>query len=430
MTTHLSARRLVVFLLLGGAIVLGHCSASAQDSLASAPTTLTLADCLQLALQRQPRIAAQRASLAAAEDGCRALENLRLAAVIEPEIPIRRRQAALGVSAAAAGVDQAERETIYGVTRTYFTVLFAREQERVARGVVDRLTATHDAAKGQLEAGGNVTSTDVQRTLTYLRLAETKRIQAEQGVKRALAALREAVGLGPEGLLEVPAGTLVEPQARPVKEEVVALALGRRGELIRASLFADIVCLEVEAQGTTPHRKMETFAAGGDIHASIVPPGVSNNEYRPAAVPPEMPDLLVGTRHDRVRRAQSLHARARAVVETTRNLIALEAEDAFLRWEEASLEVPKAREAAQTGDEMAASQSKDFTAGLRVKVEDVVNARVLAAQARAQYNEFLYRQLLALADLERVTGGGFCAGLVEPAPLRLQLAPGDGAGTR
>ena len=48
-----------------------------------------------------------------------------------------------------------------------------------------------------------------------------------------------------------------------------------------------------------------------------------------------------------------------------------------------------------------------------------MSARVLAAQARSQYNEFLYRQILALADLERVTAGGFCPGLVEgvaPAP--------------
>ena len=43
------------------------------------------------------------------------------------------------------------------------------------------------------------------------------------------------------------------------------------------------------------------------------------------------------------------------------------------------------------------------------------NSRVLAAQARSQYNEYLYRQIVALADLERITGGAFCARLVEIA---------------
>ena len=43
------------------------------------------------------------------------------------------------------------------------------------------------------------------------------------------------------------------------------------------------------------------------------------------------------------------------------------------------------------------------------------HAHVLASQARSQYNEFLYNEILALADLERSTAGGFCAGLVKPA---------------
>jgi hypothetical protein len=50
---------------------------------------------------------------------------------------------------------------------------------------------------------------------------------------------------------------------------------------------------------------------------------------------------------------------------------------------------------------------------LKVKVEDVVTSRVLASQARSEYNEFLFKQIIALADLERATAGGFNAGLVE-----------------
>src|SRR5262249_55132192 len=150
---------------------------------------LDLAGCLDLGYQHHPRIAAQRASLAAAEDGLRALEKLHVPALLAPELPVRRRQAALGVSAAAAGLDQAQRETAYAVPRTYFTVLYARDQERVARGVVDRLTATRDAAQKQLDAGArDVTAVDVRRASVYLRLAVARRVQAAQGVKRALAA--------------------------------------------------------------------------------------------------------------------------------------------------------------------------------------------------------------------------------------------------
>jgi outer membrane protein TolC len=393
---------------------------AASTPAAVSSVALDLAQCLHVALHRQPRVAAQRASLAAAEAGSRGLEALRIPTALDHEIPIRRQQAALGITAAAAALDQAERETVYAVTRSYFTVVYAREQERIARSVVERLGAVRDTAKRQLDAGArDVTSSDVQRTTVYLRLAETKRLQATQGVRRALAALREAVGLGCDvAPLDVPAGPLPEPDARPNEDEIIAAALARRGELVRAKVFADVTCLEVEAQGTSMHPKMATFAAGSDIHGLQVPQGVHNHDYRPGAVPPEMPTLLAGPRPERVQRARALHARAAAVVEVTRNLIVLEAEDAYLRWEEAVREAAKAREAADTGDQWANDVSKDFTAGLKVKVEEVINARVLASQARAQYHEFLYRQILALAELERVTGGGFCAGLTEAARSR------------
>jgi outer membrane protein TolC len=113
--------------------------------------------------------------------------------------------------------------------------------------------------------------------------------------------------------------------------------------------------------------------------------------------------------------AQDLSARAAAAVEATRNLIALEAADAFLRWEQAAEQVRQARAAAEEGDKLADELGKDFAAGLKVKIDEVLTARVLAAQARSQYNEYLYRQVVVLADLERITAGGFCAGLVAPA---------------
>jgi hypothetical protein len=378
------------------------------------PVRLSLANCLQLALERHPRVGARRASLAAAVDGYRALEALRVPDCLVPELPIRRRQAAIGITAATAAVDQAEREVVYAVTRTYFTVLFARDQEVVARRVVEQLSAIQTTAQGMLKGGArDVTEVDVKRTLVVLRLAQVRQVEAEQGVRRALAALKEAVGLDPCSCIEVAPGRLPDPQQRPCKGAVIATALARRAELVMAGSFAQAAGLEVGAQATSMRRRMETFAAGSDIHAQPVQQAVRNNEYRPGAVPPEMPTLLVGPKSERVQRAHSLHARAEAVVLVTRNLIALEAEDGFLRWEQASRQAALAGEAAGAAEKMAEGLRQDLIAGQKVRVEEVVSAAVLAAQARAQHNELLHRKLLALADLERVTGGAFCAGLAE-----------------
>lgn len=405
-----------------------HPTFSPAATPAPSALTLNLEQCLHLALERQPRIAAQRISLAAAEKAQYALETLRLPGSLDPQIPIRCRQASLGVAAAAAGLDQAQRETIYAVTRTYFTVLYAREQDRLGKSVVEHLTATRDAAQQALDDGvRDVTSTDVNRASVYLHMAESRRTQATQGIKRALVALREAVGLEPTVTLNVPADRYAEPEARPNRDEVIALTLARRGDLMQVQIFVQVACLEVEAQATSHHQRMQTFASGADIHARQVSQGVHNSEYRPGGIPTEMPALIIGNRAERVEQARVYHARAIAVVETTRKLVALEAEDAFLRWEEAAGQARQSLEAADTGDKLADQLRKDFAARLKVRVEEVITARALASQARSEYLEFVNKQILALADLERVTAGGFSARLIptttpqaksDPAPAK------------
>ena len=60
--------------------------------------------------------------------------------------------------------------------------------------MVERLGTIRRAAQLQLDAGAEgITSADVNRTQVYLRLADARRTQATQGVKRALAALREGL---------------------------------------------------------------------------------------------------------------------------------------------------------------------------------------------------------------------------------------------
>ena len=70
--------------------------------------------------------------MAAAEDGRQALENLHLAAALShgrsPDPP---EASCSGCERTVAGLEQAEWETVYAVTRTWFTVVYAREQERL-----------------------------------------------------------------------------------------------------------------------------------------------------------------------------------------------------------------------------------------------------------------------------------------------------------
>jgi outer membrane protein TolC len=374
---------------------------------------LSLADCLRIAHQRQPALEAYRASLAAADTNSRSLQSMRLAALFVHEIPIRREQACLGVTAASARLEQVERETDYAVTRTYFGVIYAREQKRVATKVVNELSDALENAKRLVKAADKrMTQNHVDKAQTYVRLAELKLEEADSGIERALAGLREAMGVGPDFVFHVGLDKLPEPDRKVNRHNIINLALSRRPEMTQVAVNAEVTSLEVEAQGKSRKHKNLTAAAVVDLHAQPVPQGSSDGEYRPGAIGPEMPTTLVGKKRYRQERARDFSARADAIVDKTRNLITLEAEDAFLKWKEASAKVVKAREAATVGDHLAQRTLEDFKGlGEAVEYKEVLEASVLAGTAGAQYNEAKYRLLLALAGLERVTGGGFRAGL-------------------
>src|SRR5262245_11828428 len=81
-------------------------SADGKSPSTTAPVheyTLGVGDCLHIALEQQPTLAAHRASLAAAEAGRRGLDNLGLAGLLAHDLSIRRKQAARGVTIAGAG---------------------------------------------------------------------------------------------------------------------------------------------------------------------------------------------------------------------------------------------------------------------------------------------------------------------------------------
>jgi outer membrane protein TolC len=396
----------------------GQAPPAAAESTATPATDstppLTLDACLRIAAEQQPALAARRASLAAAQEGYRGALELCLPTFIVRDLPIRRQQALLGITIAEASLNQAEWETVYAVTRTYFGIVYAQQQQRVVDDLANSLRfyqeRVHDlVSKGE---GPKEWSRSSEEKITiYLELAEVRRAEALRGMERANAALREAMGIAPDSPLRISAQTLPAPNVTPNRGEIIALALARRGEMVQVVTAAEVTDLEVAAQGKSIMPRVTTFAFGADIHAHPVPQGISNTEYRPGATGLEMPPSLAGPRCSRVAHARDLSARATAVVDKTRNLIALEAEDKYYKWEEASRKVSQSQTAAQSGSRLAKNTRSDFRAGLNVRIEDILTSEALAAQAGAAHNEALYELVVALADLQRVTAGGFDPGL-------------------
>ncbi len=383
------------------------------------PNQLTLAECVRIGLERQPALAAQRATVGSAEAQRRALDNMICASLISREIGFRKQQAYLGVTIAQAGLEVAEHETVYAVTRCYYTVAYARKQEAVAKGLLEKLEVARKNAQAIVKKGDPdsvVTQVDVDKLSLNIDLVQLRLIEASTGIGRATAALKEAMGVQYDTALSLNFEDFPATGESPVREILVQMALSRRGELVQASSAVQLTELEVCAQNSCiflPY--MKTFAAASDIHSKQIPQGMSNGVYRPGAIGIDMPTLLVGNRSDRVARAQELSGRASSVVDKTRNLIALETEDAFFKWQAAADHVQLLRESAAKSAKLADLISARFDTG-KVSGEDYLRARTLEDQTQAQLNEALYTHALALAALERVTSGGYTPSFRRPAP--------------
>jgi hypothetical protein len=419
---------------IGGVTVLlaaGLPGAVADEPVAAPPATavrpvLGLDDCIRIGLERQPGLAGVRASLASAVIAQQSVEKTGpVAGLFARDLAVRKQQSGRGVAIGEAELRQAEYDAVYSIVRCYYTVIYAHMQELVARDFVEdgigfyrrqvqTLAKSPEPPKGIERAEALVDA--------YYRLARARLFEATTGASRAEAALREAMGLGPDCPFTVRDARL--PTTAPVfsREQVVQAALCRRGEVAQSALFAEIVRLEIQAQARQLNPFARTVAISADLHSRGVPLPVfgAGTDYRPGAIAPELPPFLTGSRADRIDRATALSGRADAVVDKTRGLVALEAEDAFFRYVEAQQKVVETAPLARPENEDPANPANPLLKAARVrfgKPDEVAQnllIEMVVVQARATANEALFQQVLALANLERVTAGGVCAAFTAP----------------
>jgi outer membrane protein TolC len=384
---------------------------------APANAALTLRACRQIALGNQPTNAATQAALKASLDRINALENLRVPTCLARDLPIRRQQAALGATIAQGAITQAEAETLHGVTCSYLGALYAAQQIKLAnepeKGILHRLKDLQVLVSDEERRRRRDVVLMEHKNLveSFLQTLEGRIQEAQQGKLRALAALREAMGVGPDVVLALPERDLPCPHVQPQLPQLLALAVARRGEMIQAATFAEVVCLEVDAQAASRRPSAKTFASGSDIHAKPVPSGdLGGVNFRPAIVGPDMPPFLHGSCEARVQQARDYYERAQALTVKTRNLIVLEVEDLYRRWvdkSEKAAHLEKAFQQARIFSESLKKAYAESQIGGYPNLDQVINSGLITTRLQLEWKEAHYQALLALAALERATAGGF-----------------------
>jgi outer membrane protein TolC len=375
---------------------------------------LTLGECIALAVERQPALRAVRASQDATGAGQSALNNIgRIGALLSPDLPIRREQSNRGVVAAAADVQKLHNEVVHDVTRLYYTVVYARQQEQLASDVVAQIEAFKDIAEKLLNSATPGEMTKAKLDLMIIGLARSRRLHstARTGVQQAEAALREVMGVQDGSIRfrvkdkELP---IMAQNINLTRDQVVEMALCRRPELALAAAAADAFRLEVYAQGQLRFRRsVPTLASASDIHSRLLPTASRDpgQDYRPEPIAPEMPPQVVGNKNDRVTRVLAYSHRADAVYDKARNLMILEAENTFLKFEDASRQMAATKDAFAAAKDLMERTREGFD-NPKAPKDQLLLGYAQAAEAQAAYVESVNNYILALAALERVTAGG------------------------
>jgi outer membrane protein TolC len=376
-------------------------------------TPHTLGMCLAIGAERQPAIHAAVASLAASERGYLALMGLRnVAEFFSPDLPVRRMQSQRGIAAAVAEVNKARQENIYDITSLYFKYVYATQQEQTASEIVQQMEAFYAAAVEILKSEKIDPKIKINDfTLAKLDdiIGEVKQLQrtATIGRKQALDALKEAMGVDQSYSISISLKELPTMSGELTKATAISQALATRPELVQAEVIVDVTRQEICAQSLLKYRSTaQTFANGADLHARLLPAPVrTDTEYRPGAVPPEMPSQLAGKMTDRVARTQEYLRRQEAVRDKVVGLIQLEASTAYLKYETTIEQVKEAKERHERAQILV---EKSRTAAItKMDPELLIQNESLASKAQARYVEAVHTQLQALVMLEKVTGGAF-----------------------
>ncbi|HUR52641.1 MAG TPA: hypothetical protein VMZ71_00790, partial [Gemmataceae bacterium] len=162
---------------------------------------LSLGECIGIAMERSPSLRALRETQAATAASAQALNNIgSIGAILAPDLPIRKQQAARGLIAAAADIRKKQNEMVQDVTRLYYTVVYARQQGAIADDVVAQIELLVELARGLLKSPqpGDITQGKIDLMELGLSAAKDLRMEARTGALKAMAGLRQLMNVKEE----------------------------------------------------------------------------------------------------------------------------------------------------------------------------------------------------------------------------------------
>ncbi len=314
---------------------------------------------------------------------------------------------------ARRAVDAAEESTrntrqtiILTVTQDYYQLLLNRDLVKVAQAQVARYQQTADVTQAQIDAG-TTAAKDIYQAKSDLANAQVTLLNNQNAVQTASAALKNAIGIDLNGVLQVAPltpGDTLPPVPSPGQaislDNAVAAAFAARPDVRQqqAAVQSDAAALRLaqsQAGLTVKGDYVLNYQATNDVGSRGV-----NSQF---LVSGSYPLFDAGLARGAVRIAQATRDAALDQLELVRQQVRLDVEQAYSTRQtnlEAATLAQSAVTAAQVNYDAAIASRKE---GIGT-VLDITTAQATLTQAQSQYVQAVYNFYIADAQLQKAIG--------------------------
>lgn len=287
-------------------------------------------------------------------------------------------------------------DVIYQTKDSYYALLYAQENKRVAQDTVDKFQLFYDQAKAFYEIGMNP-KVDVTIAESNLSSAKLKLIQADNAVNLAIAKLNNVMGVPFIDKYNV----LDKLQYQPLNltfNGAVDIAREARPELKLAEI-------KVESANQTLKLVKKSFYPTLSVEGQVQIGGkhwTSNHGYNLGGYLnfPTVNGMLI---RNEIKEARYLYDKELANAQNTQNAIYLEIQNAFLKLEEKKNQMPVALLQVKQAKENYELSYGRYRVG-EASPTELKDSQIMYENAQLTYYAALYEYNSAKAELEKAVG--------------------------
>jgi outer membrane protein len=305
----------------------------------------------------------------------------------------------LGVDVAALRLAATRREVAFFATQSYYRLLEALRLADVAKDSVAQLEAQQKQAQSQFD-NGVIGKNDLLRAVLALAGAKQRAISTRGQVILARGQLAVSMGHSPDEALEPePFAGEPPPIAEAALEPAEAHAVAQRLEL------RDLERQIGQAESSVGFAKKKLLpvinAVGNYTHTAGSPFSQADAAYVGLAASWDVWDW--GTTIGGIHEAKAKLQQAILAKKKAEDQVRIEAREAFVNADSAHEALAVARSAVSQAEENYRIVTKKFENNAATSF-DMVDAESLLTQARGQVEQALYDYLIAGAALQKATG--------------------------